>query len=94
MIDIHIVIGDDGLVSGVGPGGSGKQMRRVTVNDEHVGYLAYQEYQRQGGVHEAYALDATTMLARNASAEVLALDLAGRFLRRSATRARPASASA
>jgi hypothetical protein len=94
VIDIHIVIGDEGLVSGVGPGGSGKQMRKVLVNDEHVGYLAYQEYQRQGGVYEAYALDATTMIARDASAEVLALDLARRHLRRGTTRARPASASA
>lgn len=94
MIDIHIVIGDDGLVSGVGPGGSGRQMRRVLVNDEHVGYLAYQEYQREGGVFEAYMLDATTMIARNASAELLAVDLAGRHLRRGRTRARPASASA
>jgi hypothetical protein len=94
VIDIHIVIGDEGLVSGVGPGGSGKQMRRVTVNDEHVGYLGYQEFQRQGGVYEAFALDGTTLLARNASAEVLALDLVGRYVRRNTTRARPASASA
>jgi hypothetical protein len=94
MIDIHIVIGDEGLVSGVGPGGSGKQMRRVLVNDEHVGYVAYQEYQRQGGVYEAFPLDATTMIARDASAEVLALDLARRHLRRDRARVRPASASA
>jgi hypothetical protein len=94
VIDIHIVIGDEGLVSGVGPGGSGKQMRKVVANDEHVGYLAYQEYQRQGGVYESYMIDGTTMVGRNASAEVLALDLASRRLRRSISRSRPASASA
>jgi len=93
-MDIHIEVGEPQLVAGVGPGGSGKEMRKVTLNGDLVGYLGYREYQREGGIHESYMTDGTTMFGRNHSAEILALDLAARRLRSSVSRSRPASASA
>jgi hypothetical protein len=93
-MELRIVIEDPVLVSGVGPGGSGKEMQRVLLNGDHVGYVAFRAYPREGGVFEAYLPDATTMLTRNRAVEITALDLVGRRLRSSTARQRPASASA
>ena len=75
---LTLVVHDAESLLGKGPGGTPRSMQKVTLNDTVIGYLAFQNYAREGGVYEAFLPDASTLLARDQSAEVLALELAVR----------------
>lgn len=89
MIELNLVIHDQEAIPGAGPGGTVKTMQKVTMNGETVGFIAYQQYQREGGVFEAYMPDRSSLLMRDRSAEVLALELASRRARNTAARNSP-----
>ena len=78
MIELTLIIADEESVLGKGPGGTPREMAKVTLNDEMIGYLTFQQYAREGGIYEAYMADGTTLLARDRNPEVLALELATR----------------
>lgn len=78
MVELKLVIHDEEGVAGAGPGGTSKNMEKVTLNDVTVGYLSFQEYPRGGGTYEGYMPDQTTLLMRDRDSTVIALALARR----------------
>lgn len=86
MIEFNLTIHDEAQVPGAGPGGTPKDMHRVTLDGDEIGFIARRMYQREGGVYEAFLGESQTPFMRDPNMEVLAFELASRRKRKSAAR--------